>query len=67
VAKITEIRVNLGVSMEHNGKWYKPDLGFTIAIEGEEQKDEALRTVILERAFDLAEKALADELERLIE
>ena len=66
MARLLEVKVGLGVTMEREGKWYKPDISFKIAIEGEEQTNEELRKPVLERAFELAENAIGEELERLL-
>jgi hypothetical protein len=71
MAKIKEVTVGLGMSfnakMNDKEVWLKPQVGFRIDIEDEkEARDPEVRKEILKRAFEIAEEALDEELQRLL-
>jgi len=61
---IREIRVNLGMSIDKNGLWVKPDIGLTITVSEEDNKVEN-RAQLFERAFKVVEEEMGKELDRL--
>lgn len=66
MAVLKEVNMSLGISIDKNGLWVKPNLGLRVELDGEDAKPENRKTVI-KRCFDILEEDLNEEIDRLME
>lgn len=58
MAKVREVRVMLGLSIDKKGLWVKGDAGITVDVqEGDSVAD------CFKRAYELADQSLSDQME----
>lgn len=62
MAKLKDITVNIGLSIDMKGTWVKAGTGVRIELD---EEDSANASLIFERAFELASSELDEQLKRL--
>ncbi len=65
MAKIREITVSLGMSIDKGGVWVKPGISLKLELDESEGNPEN-RKQIVARAFEIADEDLDAELNRLL-
>lgn len=64
MARIKEIEVSIGMTIEVKGVWIKPVVGIKLDLNEDDSKP-GNRADIFERAFEIAESELDKEIDRL--
>jgi hypothetical protein len=65
MAKIKELNIYLGMSIDKNGLWLKPGIGMRIELD-DRDADPSRREEVIERGFELVQDALDKELDNLL-
>lgn len=65
MAKLREITVSLGISIDKKGVWVKPALTLKLELD-ESESDPKNRKELVKRAFEIASEDLNDEIGRLL-
>jgi hypothetical protein len=64
MARIKEVEVSIGMSVEVKGVWVKPVVGLKIEMDVDDSEP-STRAAVMERAFEVAEIELDKEINRL--